>query len=124
MIFNLVFFIAITSVIIQGTTLPPWQNAASDRAGRAKRRSGSDLEFIDPPCPCGKRYCSHHSIVNGRRIVEIDFPKTAKILWWSGVRIILLCRVHGAPGDDKLLILAENERAFSLAMTSLGMANR
>ena len=127
MIFNLVFFIAITSVLIQGTTLPAVAKMLHLTVpGRAKRRLGSDLEFIDPTMSVREEILlPHHSIVNGRRIVEIDFPKTAKIL------LVVRGRDYITPvgstvlrGDDKLLILAENERAFSLAMTSLGMVNR
>jgi len=127
MIFNLVFFIAITSVIIQGTTLPAVAKMLHLTVpGRAKRRSGSDLEFIDPTMSVREEiHLPHHSIVNGRRIVEIDFPKTAKIL------LVIRGKDYITPvgstvlrGDDRLLLLAENERAFSLAIASLGIANR
>lgn len=125
MIFNLVFFIAVTSVIIQGTTLPAVAKMLHLTVpGRAKRRSGSDLEFIDPTMSVREEILlPHHSSVNGRRIVEINFPKTAKIL------LIVRGKDYITPvgstvlrGDDKLLILAENERAFSFALSSLGMA--
>jgi len=125
MIFNLVFFIAITSVIIQGTTLPAVAKMLHLTVpGRAKRRSGSDLEFIDPTMSVREEIVlPHHSIVNGRRIVEINFPKTAKILLVvRGKDYITPVGSTVLRGDDKLLILAENEKAFSLAMTSLGMA--
>jgi cell volume regulation protein A len=126
MIFNLVFFIAITSVIIQGTTLPAVAKMLHLVVpGKAKRRSGSDLEFIDPTMSVREELLlPHHSIVNGRKIVEIDFPKTAKIL------LVIRGKDYITPvgstvlrADDKLLILAENDKAFSLAMTSLGMVN-
>jgi len=126
MIFNLVFFIAVTSVIIQGTTLPAVAKMLHLTVpGRAKRRSGSDLEFIDPTMSVREEILlPHRSVVNGRRIVEINFPKTAKIL------LIVRGKDYITPvgstvlrGDDKLLILAENDRAFSVAMSSLGMAD-
>jgi cell volume regulation protein A len=127
MIFNLVFFIAITSVIIQGTTLPAVAKMLHLTVpGRAKRRSGSDLEFIDPTMSVREEvHLPHHSIVNGKRIVEIGFPKTAKIL------LVIRGKDYITPvgstvlrGDDRLLLLAENERSFSLAIASLGIANR
>jgi len=126
MIFNLVFFIAITSVIIQGTTLPAVAKMLHLTVpGRAKRRSGSDLEFIDPTMSVREEvHLPHHSIVNGKRIVEIGFPKTAKIL------LVIRGKDYITPvgstilrGDDRLLLLAENERSFSLAIASLGIAN-
>jgi cell volume regulation protein A len=127
MIFNLVFFIAITSVIIQGTTLPAVAKLLHLTVpGRAKRRSGSDLEFIDPTMSVREEvHLPHHSTVNGKRIVEIGFPKTAKIL------LVIRGKDYITPvgstvlrGDDRLLLLAENERSFSLAIASLGIANR
>lgn len=124
MIFNLVFFIAVTSVIIQGTTLPAVAKMLHLTVpGRAKRRIGSDLEFIDPTMSVREEILlPHHSVVNGRRIVEINFPKTAKILLVvRGKDYITPVGSTVLRGDDKLLILAENERAFSLAMSSLGM---
>jgi cell volume regulation protein A len=85
---------------------------------------GSDLEFIDPTMSVREEILlPYHSVASGRKIVEIDFPKTAKIL------LIVRGKDYITPvgstvlrGDDKLLILAENERAFSMAMSSLGMA--
>ncbi len=127
MIFNLVFFIAVTSVIIQGTTLPAVAKMLHlSVPGRAKRRSGSDLEFIDPTMSVREEVLlPHHAIVNGRRIVEINFPKTAKILLVvRGDDYITPVGSTVLRGHDKLLILAENDRAFSLAMHSLGMANQ
>lgn len=127
MIFNLVFFIAITSVIIQGTTLPAVAKMLHlSVPGKAKRRSGSDLEFIDPTMSVREEILlPHHAVVNGRRIVEINFPKTAKILLVvRGDDYITPVGSTVLRGDDKLLILAENDRAFSLAMRSLGMANQ
>jgi len=126
MIFNLVFFIAVSSVIVQGTTLPAVAKMLHLIVpGRAKRRTGSDLEFIDPTMSVREEVLlPHHAIVNGRRIVEINFPKTAKIL------LVIRGKDYITPvgstvlrGDDRLLILAENERAFSLAMHSLGMVH-
>jgi len=49
MIFNLVFFIAVSSVLVQGTTLPAIARGLHLTVpGRAKKRSGNDLEWIDP----------------------------------------------------------------------------
>jgi cell volume regulation protein A len=124
LIFNLVFFIAVTSVLVQGTTLPAVAKMLHLVVpGKAKRRSGSDLEYIDPVMWVKQEVVlPHQAVVNGRRIVEINFPKTAKIL------MITRENDHITPvgstvlrGDDRLLVLAENEQAFSLAMRSLGM---
>lgn len=124
MIFNLVFFIAISSVLVQGTTLP----AVARRLhlivpGRAKKRSGSDLEWIDPVMSVKEEIMlPPHAMVAGKRIVEINFPKTANIL------MIMRGRDYITPvgstmlqGEDKLLVLAEDAHSFLAAQRSLGV---
>jgi cell volume regulation protein A len=124
MIFNLVFFIAISSVLVQGTTLPAVARGLHlSVPGRAKKRSGSDLEWIDPVMSVKEEIVlPPHSMVAGKRIVEVNFPKTAKIL------MIIRGRDYITPvgstvlqGEDKLLILAEDARSFLAAGRSLGV---
>ena len=124
MIFNLVFFIAVSSVLVQGTTLPAVARGLHLTVpGRARRRSGNDLEWIDPVMSVQEEILlPSQSVAAGRRIVEINFPKTAKIL------LIIRERDYITPvgstvlqGDDKLLILAEDNRSYLAARKSLGM---
>jgi cell volume regulation protein A len=124
MIFNLVFFIAISSVLVQGTTLPAVARGLHLTVpGRARKRSGNDLEWIDPVMSVREEILlPSQSVAAGRRIVEIDFPKTAKIL------MIIRGRDYITPvgstvlqGDDKLMILAEDSRSFFAAQRSLGV---
>ena len=124
MIFNLVFFIAVSSVLVQGTTLPAVARGLHLTVpGRAKKRSGSDLEWIDPTMSVKQEILlPPRSIAAGRRIVEINFPKTATIL------LIIRGRDYITPvgstvlqGEDKLLVLAEDDRSFLAATRSLGV---
>jgi cell volume regulation protein A len=127
MIFNLVFFIAISSVLVQGTTLPAVARMLHLIVpGRAKKRSGSDLEWIDPVMSVREEVqLPHHAMVKGRRIVEINFPKTAKILMIvRGTDYITPVGSTVLHGDDKLLILAENTQSFLSAIRSLGLENQ
>ena len=127
MIFNLVFFIAISSVLVQGTTLPAVARMLHLIVpGRAKKRSGSDMEWIDPVMSVRHEvHLPHRAVVNGRRVVEINFPKTAKILMIvRGKDYITPVGSTVLQGDDKLLILAENAQSFSMAIRSLGLENQ
>jgi len=61
-------------------------------------------------------------MVAGKRIVEIDFPKTAKILMVvRGKDYITPVGSTVLQGEDKLLILAEDARSFLAAERSLGV---
>ncbi|HEX2976663.1 MAG TPA: potassium/proton antiporter [Bacteroidales bacterium] len=117
MIFNIVFFVSLTSVIIQGTTLPKvakWLHVAVPEKVRSK--SPADVELGDglksemleielsPDCPA-----------MGKKIVDIDFPPSAtiavirregKYLVPNGLTVI-------QPGDI-LLVLAESKASLEL----------
>ncbi|HTI10402.1 MAG TPA: potassium/proton antiporter [Puia sp.] len=124
MIFNLVFFIAISSVLVQGTTLPAVARGLHLTVpGRAKKRSGSDLEWIDPVMSVKREIVlPPHSMVAGKRIVEINFPKTAKILMIvRGKDYITPVGSTVLQGEDKLLVLSEDARSFLAAERSLGV---
>lgn len=126
MIFNLVFFIAVSSVLVQGTTLPAVARGLHLTVpGRAKKRSGSDLEWIDPTMSVKEEILlPPHTAVAGKRIVEINFPKTAKILMiMRGKDYITPVGSTVLQGEDKLLILAEDARSYLAAGKSLGVEN-
>ncbi len=124
MIFNLVFFIAVSSVLVQGTTLPVVARKLHLTVpGRARKRSGSDLEWIDPVMSVREEIVlPARAAVAGKRIVEINFPKTATILMIiRGADYITPVGSTVLQGDDKLLVLAEDGRSFLAAKTSLGV---
>ena len=124
MIFNLVFFIAVSSVLVQGTTLPAIARGLHLTVpGRAKKRSGNDLEWIDPVMSVREEILlPAHAPVAGKRIVEINFPKTATILMIiRGKDYITPVGSTVLQGDDKLLIVAEDGRSHLAAKKSLGV---
>ena len=82
MIFNLVFFISITSVLLQGTTLP-WMAKLLHvtMPAKAKRRTGLDFEGTDKiKKEMQEVLLSINSTAVGRRIVELGVPATVNIL--------------------------------------------
>jgi cell volume regulation protein A len=82
MIFNIVFFISVTSVLIQGTTLPiaaKWLNMALPE--KAKTITEIDKLIMDFP----KSSLQEFEILPdfyaaNRRIIDLNFPKTAFIV--------------------------------------------
>ncbi len=124
LIFNLVFFISITSVLLQGTTLayvakllhvtiPP----------KAKRRTGLDFELADNiKSEMIELTLLKDSKSVGKRIVELAVPPTTNIL------AIKRAGVYISPNgstklqaNDILHVLAEDKNALLLLEQSLGI---
>jgi len=124
LIFNLVFFISITSVLLQGTTLsfvarllhvivPP----------KAKRRIGLDFESTD------KIKSEMHEIILpktsnavNKRIVELIIPATINIL--AIKRNDLYVTPNGSTrlfANDTMYVLAEDKVSLELFQQSLGI---
>ncbi|NUQ82177.1 MAG: potassium/proton antiporter [Bacteroidetes bacterium] len=123
MIFNIVFFISITSVLIQGTTLPMvarWLRLTLPV--KLKQRTQTDLVMnegvmntlteISLPEGC---------LAVGKQVVQLGLPKTTTI------SIIQRNNHYLTPGGntvlqphDKLFILAENEESLLNVFDCLG----
>ncbi|WP_332914060.1 TrkA C-terminal domain-containing protein [Algoriphagus boritolerans] len=82
LIFNIVFFIVLTSVALQATTLikvAEWLHLAVP--GRLKRRSLLDLELSDDfKNALVEVNLPENSRVDGKQILELEFPKTSLIV--------------------------------------------
>jgi cell volume regulation protein A len=122
-IFHIVFFIVLTSVLLQGTTLYPLAKwlGLEDVTPHKHIRSinlADDVksELIELTVPVG-------SNVDGRKIVEIDFPKNALIVLINRDKRYLTPR-----GDtelkvgDKLMVMAEDKNDINAAEACLGIA--
>ena len=124
LIFNLVFFISVTSVLLQGTTLayvakllhvtiPP----------KAKRRVGLDFELGDNiKSEMIEITLSENSISIGKRIVELATPATTNIL--AIKRGDVYISPNGSTklqANDILYVLAEDEDSLALLEQSLGI---
>jgi len=124
LIFNLVFFISITSVLLQGTTLayvakllhvaiPP----------KAKRRTGLDFELTDKiKSEMVEIMLSENSKSIDKKIVELAIPATINIL------VIKRAGVYISPNgstklqvNDILHVLAEDKNSLALLNQSLGI---
>ncbi|WP_224996623.1 potassium/proton antiporter [Cesiribacter sp. SM1] len=122
MIFNIVFFISVTSVLLQGTTLPlmaKWLHVAVPE--KLKRRTPLDMELSDNvKSELTEIIIPADNEVVGKQIVELGFPKTAIIamIKRNGVFITPNGSTVLEPRDT-LLVLAENEEGVDAVYESL-----
>lgn len=124
MIFNLVFFISVTSVLIQGTTLPlvaKWLKVIVPK--NVKQKTILDLELKDTiKSELIELLVPGNSNAIGKPIVKLRFPKKAMI--------VLLSRngKYSQPGGftmleegDKILVLASSKEVVQEVKDSLGI---
>lgn len=122
MIFNIVFFISVTSVLLQGTTLPlmaKWLGVSVPE--KAKRRTPLDIELSDNvKTELTEILIPADTAVVGKPIVELGFPKTAiiamikrdgKYITPNGSTVL--------QSQDRLLVLAEDEESMDAVYGSL-----
>lgn len=126
MIFNIVFFISVTSVLIQGTTLSivaKWLNVALPE--KAKKITELDQLVLDLPKSSLQEFeiLSDFHAVN-KRIVDLNFPKSAFIV------MIKRNREYIRPGGsteleakDILMVLADSQEDFTKVNESLQKPN-
>ncbi|MCH7403519.1 potassium/proton antiporter [Belliella kenyensis] len=124
MIFNLVFFISLSSVLLQGTTLSvvaKWLKVALPE----KLKPRTPIDYImneSPKTEMSEIVISEENEIVGKKILEIGFPKNA---------IIAMLRREGeyiTPKGtteimawDQLLILSENKEALQKVHEVLGV---
>lgn len=121
-IFHLVFFIAVSSVLLQGTTLGAFASFLGlSVAAEKKRRFALDLELKEGMKNVMEDLViSENSPVVGREIMALGLPKTvlivliqrnAKFITPNGTTRLL-------PGD-KVKLMADNEQSMQLAFERL-----
>lgn len=124
MIFNLVFFISITSLIIQGTTLSKiadWMHVSLPERVKPKTpndlmlRDGAKSELLEIELPSG-------NAVIGKRIVELGFPRRAIIAMIKrGDNYMTPNGSTILEPHDRLMILAEDQNNQNSIYESLNM---
>lgn len=115
MIFNIVFFISLTSVIIQGTTLPTvakWLHVALP--GRVKRRVPSDLLLSDEAkASMVEIIIPEDGFAVNKKVVDLHFPPMTIIAMIKrGDKYITPSGSTIIEAGDKLIILSETEDAL------------
>ncbi len=127
MIFNIVFFISVTSVIIQGTTLSivaKWLKVALPE--NAKKITEIDKLILELPKSSLQEFeiLPHFHAVN-KRIVDLNFPKSAFIIMIK--RNEEFIRPGGSTileTKDILMVLADNKEDFEKVDNCIQNANK
>lgn len=122
MIFNIVFFISLTSVLVQGTSLPifaKWLHVALPE--KVKPKSPVETMLSDEvKSEFFEKLITIDSPAIGKRIVDLNFPKSAviamirrdnKFLTPSGSTVI--------QDQDVLMVLSENKHGLELVSKCL-----
>lgn len=112
MIFNIVFFISVTSILIQGTTLSvlaKWLNVGLPE--KAKKITEIDQLLLDLPKSSLQEFTiSSNFFAANKRIVDLNFPKTAFIVMIK--RNNQYIRPGGSTeikAEDVLMVLADEQ---------------
>jgi potassium/hydrogen antiporter len=112
LIFHMIFFVVLTSVLLQGTTIPVvarWLKVSSPAPPRRyypiefNKFDGLASELTEMPIPTG-------SAADGRRIVEMDLPDDFLVILISrGAEFLVPSGGTALQGGDVLLVLSEKE---------------
>ncbi|MCK0131476.1 potassium/proton antiporter [Flavobacteriaceae bacterium F08102] len=122
MIFNIVFFISVTSVLIQGTTLSTvakWLKVAVPE--EAKKLSPSDLIMAEnPKAEMREMRITSNCFAVDKKIVELGFPKNAIIAMIKRDDSYII--PNGSTkieAEDTLIVLADRPSVFDEVDTHL-----
>jgi potassium/hydrogen antiporter len=127
LIFNIVFFITITSVILQGTTLTvvsKWLHV--DLPAKLKRRSPLDIELSENvKSELTEVMIPTNSPISGKRLVDLNFPKNALIAMIKrGEKFVTPNGATIIEEGDKLMIIAENEQSLMEVFNKLSLLDQ
>lgn len=123
-IFNIVFFIAVTSILLQGTTLSKvadWLKVTEKE--KSKKKAPLDIEMSENiKSELVEVHLPDNSPVVGKQIVELDFPRTALIV------MIQRDKQYITPNgstvlepNDKLMVLADSDETFDEVYNKMGI---
>jgi len=125
MMFNIVFFISLTSVLVQGTTLSAvakWLGVALPE--KVKPMAPTDKLLAEIPKTLMREIdIAQFSSIAGKKIVDLHFPSSAIIaMIRRGDRYITPNGYTVIEPNDRLMILAENEDGIEKVFASLQMS--
>jgi cell volume regulation protein A len=125
--FNVVFFIVLTSVLLQGTTLTAVAKGLGLQTP-AVERARDPLEFLDTPRSKNNLIelnLRKDSPAVGKRVVDLDLPKSALLVLIRRGDEVLVPRGATALEDrDVVVVIAEKEDIVALRATVLGIDHR
>ena len=124
-IFNIVFFISVTSVLIQGTTLSvvaKWLNVASSQKSENDENPVDAIVQEHPKAVMEEIIIPADNHIVGKKIVELTFPKNAIIAMIK--RNDKYITPNGSTKintNDMLIIISDNELAITEVYDMLDM---
>jgi len=112
MIFNIVFFISLTSVLLQGTTIPvvaKWLHVSLP--ARVKSITPADILLSESiNSEMAEIVISHEAAASGMKIIDLGFPQNARIaLMKRGERYLIPDGQTVINPGDKLILIAGNK---------------
>ncbi len=124
MIFNIVFFVSLTSVIVQGTTLPlvaRWLHVALPE--KVKRRTPSDITISDEVKKTLEEITiPGNSSAIGKKLMELDLPPTVLIVMIKrGDKYITPNGFTRIEAGDHLSVLLDSDGEASRVYRVLGV---
>jgi cell volume regulation protein A len=127
LIFNLVFFISVTSVLIQGTTLSYVAKLLHVAVPeKVRRRMGVDMDILEiEKSEMREIVVDLNSTTVGKKIVMLGIPKSVHIMTIKrDDKYIVPVGSTTLFGGDKLLILAEDKKALQAIFDILQIKER
>ncbi len=127
MIFNLAFFISVTSVLIQGTTLSYVAKLLHVAVPeKVRRRMGVDMDILEiEKSEMREIVVDPNSTIVGKKIVVLGIPKSVHIMTIKrDAKYIVPVGSTTLFGGDKLLILAEDKKALQTIFDILQIKER
>ncbi|MER2997303.1 potassium/proton antiporter [Pontibacter populi] len=124
MIFNIVFFIVLTSVMLQGTTLAlvaRWLRLSRNDKSPKRFQLGEEMG-LDMKNALVELDLTSNSTGVGKSIVELQFPKTALIVLINrGGKYVTPNGATVLEENDKLLVMIDNDSELEKVNQALGI---
>ena len=126
MIFNIVFFISVTSILIQGTTLSivaKWLNVGLPE--KQKKLNATDLLLAEnPKAEMKELFITSDCYAVDKKIVALGFPKNAIIAMVKrGDSYIIPNGLTKIEAEDTLIVLADKPKIFDEVYRTLRGTN-
>jgi cell volume regulation protein A len=124
-IFNLVFFVTLVSLLLQGTTVPTvarWLGLAGE-VKPAKKLSTFDVELSDDvKSSMSEVVLSAKHLAHGNRIMDMPMPeKTLVVMVKRGERYFVPTGSTVLEPGDALLLISDNELSLSETYAKMGI---
>jgi potassium/hydrogen antiporter len=122
-IFHIVFFIVLTSILLQGTTLHPLAKWLKLEAKLSAKKARAISLSEDVKSELLELEVANDSVAAGKRIVELGLPKSSLIVLISREKSYITPRGETVvEAGDKLMVMTDDKQAMKDLKACLGMA--